>query len=247
MLARRPGDVLEAIERGARAQARHRVPRGGRDEHRDPDLDGRGDPSRPRSRVGANAGLAVATDAMNRPQLARLAQLVRAHVTPEAGRVGGLGLSYKPDTSVVDESPGLLLANQLAADGLPVTVFDPAAGHEARPLLATSVVGASSPAACPDGSDVVVVTVPWPAFRDLPQILAARPRPRLVVIDCWRLFDRASLEGLAQLVSGQPDAWRGEQQGIERGKEPPYHHRKPCSRSGCPLERPMSPHLSAYR
>lgn len=152
------------------------------------------------ARVGANAGLAVATDAMNRHQLARLAQLVRAHVTPEGGRVGVLGLSYKTDTHVVDDSPGLLLANRLAAGGAPVTVFDPAANSEATPLLAPSITVASSTAACLHGSDVVVITVPWPAFRDIPQLVAARPRRYLVIVDCWRLLDRGALDGLAHLV-----------------------------------------------
>ena len=150
--------------------------------------------------VGANAELALATDAMNRHQLARLAQLVRAHASGDANRVGVLGLSYKTDTQVVEESPGLLLANLLARDGFAVTAFDPAANSEARPQLAASIAVAPSMAACLDGSDVVLVTVPWPAFREIPQILRAKPRPRLVVIDCWRLFDRASFEGLARLV-----------------------------------------------
>ncbi|OFW06458.1 MAG: hypothetical protein A3I61_20115 [Acidobacteria bacterium RIFCSPLOWO2_02_FULL_68_18] len=150
--------------------------------------------------VGANAELARATDAVNRHQLARLAQLVRARLVPAANRVGVLGLSYKTDTHVVDDSPGLMLANRLAGDGIAVTVFDPAANQAARPLLTRSIAVAPSLAACLDASDVVVVTVPWTAFREIPRLLAARPRRPLVIVDCWRLFDRASLDGLAELV-----------------------------------------------
>jgi len=150
--------------------------------------------------AGANPALAVATDAMNRYQLARLAELVRAHTSEHANRVGVLGLSYKTDTHVVDESPGLLLANRLANGGLPVSVFDPAANDEARPQLDASIAIASSTAACLDRSDVVVVTVPWTDFQQIPELLRARPRPALVIIDCWRLLDRSSVEGLARLV-----------------------------------------------
>lgn len=150
--------------------------------------------------VGANAELAIATDAVNRHQLVRLTELVQARLTRGASRVGILGLSYKADTRVTDDSPGLMLANRLAAGGARVTVFDPAANTEAAPRLARSVVIASSMAACLDGSDVVVITVPWPVFRDIPQLLAVRPRPSLVVIDCWRLLDRPSMDGLAELV-----------------------------------------------
>jgi UDPglucose 6-dehydrogenase len=150
--------------------------------------------------VGANPALAVATDAINRYQLARLVELVRGHTTNDTNRVGILGLTYKPDTHVVDESPGLLLANRLARSGFAVTVYDPAANNEARPQLDESIVIAASTAKCLDRSDVVLVTVPWAAFRDIPQILRTNPRRRLVVIDCWRLFDPAVLEGVAQLV-----------------------------------------------
>jgi UDPglucose 6-dehydrogenase len=150
--------------------------------------------------IGANAELARATDAMNRYQLVRLAGLVRDRVTPRANRVGVLGLSYKTDTHVVDDSPGLMLANRLAAEGLPVTVFDPAAAGEARPVLAAGVAVAPSLAACLEESDVVVVTVPWPAFREIPRLLAAaRRRPR-VIMDCWRLLDRTDLDGPTELV-----------------------------------------------
>lgn len=150
--------------------------------------------------AGANAELARATDAMNRYQLVRLAQLVRDRLTPEGSRVGVLGLSYKTDTHVVDDSPGVMLANRLAGEGLRVTVFDPAAGREARPVLAAPIVVVSSLAACLDETDVVVVTVPWPSFREIPQLLAAQRRRPRVIIDCWRLLDPASLAGLAQVV-----------------------------------------------
>jgi UDPglucose 6-dehydrogenase len=152
------------------------------------------------SGVGVNAALAVATDAMNRYQLARLVELVRGYATDDANRVGVLGLAYKTDTHVVDESPGLLLANRLARGGFPVTVFDPVANDEARPELDSSVAIAVSTAACLERSDIALVTVPWTDFREIPRILRAKPRSDLVIIDCWRQFDRTSFEGLAQLV-----------------------------------------------
>ena len=150
--------------------------------------------------VGANAELALATDAVNRHQLARLADLVRARLRPGASRVGILGLSYKADTCVTDDSPGLMLANRLAAGGVSVTAFDPAANAEAAPRLERSIVVAPTMAECIAAADVAVVTVPWPVFREIPALLSGRPRPSLVVIDCWRLLERGSIDGLAELV-----------------------------------------------
>jgi UDPglucose 6-dehydrogenase len=152
--------------------------------------------------VGTNADLARATDATNRHQLSRLVRLAHAHLTPTANRVGVLGLAYKPDTDVTDDSPGLMLANRLATEGggVTVTVYDPAANHSAGARLDRSIAVAPSTAACLDASDVVIVTVPWPEFRGIPQLLASRQRRRLVILDCWRLLDRTSLDGRAQLV-----------------------------------------------
>src|SRR6266568_1798064 len=53
--------------------------------------------------LGSPGTLAEATDLLNRAQVDRLEQLVRTHL-PTGGTVGILGLSYKPATSIVEES-----------------------------------------------------------------------------------------------------------------------------------------------
>ncbi|MSO46408.1 MAG: UDP-glucose/GDP-mannose dehydrogenase family protein [Acidobacteria bacterium] len=150
--------------------------------------------------VGAHADLAVATDVINRRQVDRVAEIVRRRVTPRQHRVGVLGLSYKPDTPVVDESQGVILANRLAADGFSTTVFDPAALQGATHALAPSIARADSIAGCLDASDLVIVMVPWPEFREIPAFLRAMPRRPLIILDCWRLFEPLLLHGLADLV-----------------------------------------------
>jgi UDPglucose 6-dehydrogenase len=111
-----------------------------------------------------------------------------------------LGLSYKPDTNVVEESQGVMLANRLASDGCAVTVFDPAALDQASTFLAPSVQTTRSTGDCLRSADLAVIAVPWPEFRDIPTLLAALPRRRRVLVDCWRLLDRRHLEGIAELV-----------------------------------------------
>ena len=150
--------------------------------------------------MGAHAELALATDVINRRQVERVAEAVRKRMTPRHHRVGVLGLSYKPDTPVVDESQGVMLANRLAADGFSVTVFDPSALHGGTLALAPSLRLADSLAECLDASDMVVVMVPWPAFHEIPALLRAMPPRPFIVLDCWRLLEPAGLDGLADLV-----------------------------------------------
>src|SRR3984893_16021551 len=73
------------------------------------------------ARVGSLSGLAEATDIFNRAQIKSLAELVKSHYSgPDS--IGILGLTYKPNTDVVQESFGLLLALELSSANLGVIV-----------------------------------------------------------------------------------------------------------------------------
>jgi UDPglucose 6-dehydrogenase len=134
--------------------------------------------------IGADPALSEATDAINIAQSDRLARVVKSRLRG-GNAIGVLGLSYKPDTSVVDESPGLALAGLLARDGYGVSVYDPVAVPAALRKLPDEVHGCTSIAELFQRSDVVAITTPWREFADLPlKSLEGRPE-RLVVIDCW--------------------------------------------------------------
>jgi UDPglucose 6-dehydrogenase len=152
------------------------------------------------AQVGARADIAAATEAINRRQVDRVVGVVRTHATPRRHRIGVLGLSYKPDTPVVEESQGVMVANRLAADGFDTVVFDPSALKEADAALASSIERASSLAECASGCDVLVLMVPWPEFRQVPSLLGMRSRKPPLIVDCWRLLVPADVRGLAGLV-----------------------------------------------
>jgi UDPglucose 6-dehydrogenase len=137
--------------------------------------------------IGADPALAEATDAINIAQSDRLARVVRSRLRG-GNAVGVLGLSYKPDTGVVDESPGVALASRLARDGHDVNVYDPAGLEGALRKLSGEVRGCSSVAELFERSDVVVITTPWREFADLPLDALANGSERRVVIDCWGIL-----------------------------------------------------------
>jgi len=145
------------------------------------------------TQAGAFSDLAEATDRFNRAQIKWLADLARRHFSG-GGSIGILGLTYKPDTDVVVESFGLLLAQELSSTGLRVVAYDPSA-EAARALReCKSVRVANSSQECISQSDVVVLATPWREFREVPAAHWARPsRPR-VVMDCWRSLNH--LEGV---------------------------------------------------
>ena len=155
------------------------------------------------ARVGASSGLAEATDIFNRAQIKSLAEMVKSY-RKDSDAVGILGLTYKPNTDVVEESFGLLLAQELSCADLPVIVFDPSA--DARALHnCKSIRVTSSAQECIAESRVVVLATPWEEFRDLRPALWARAgytEPR-VVIDCWRaLTHLEGVEGIQYVKLG---------------------------------------------
>jgi UDPglucose 6-dehydrogenase len=149
--------------------------------------------------LGAEPLLAEATDAVNVAQMDRLARVVESRLEPGSS-VGILGLAYKPDTAVVEESPGVALAAQLANAGYDVRVYDPAATEAGLSALGETVRSCTSAAELLELSDVIVITTPWPEFAELKFDAVEREGRRAVVIDCWRLLPEGRPNGAVEVV-----------------------------------------------
>lgn len=155
--------------------------------------------------LGTEAPLAEATDAVNDARTDQLARIVRSLAGADAS-VGILGLSYKPDTGVVDESPGVALAARLRRAGVDlVNVYDPVATDAVLEHLANGVRPCRSLEELAEASDVVVIATPWEEFKDIAQhARRMNGRRRPIVVDCWQLVPDAH-DGAIELVRlGRP-------------------------------------------
>jgi UDPglucose 6-dehydrogenase len=147
---------------------------------------------------GVDALLAEATDAMNRRQVPRVAELI-LQCLPKDGVAGIAGLSYKPDTNVIEESQGLAIAEYLLSKGVTVVAYDPAAMENARRRLDGTVSFAATMEECAAMADVLAITTPWKDFRSLnPSALKRTAGAKPVLIDCWRLLDPARFSDVAE-------------------------------------------------
>lgn len=149
---------------------------------------------------GAPALLAEATDRTNRGQVPRLGELILARL-PKGGTAGVLGLAYKADTDVIDESQGVAVAKYLSEAGVRVIVYDPAALDNARRELGGAVTFAGSLADCAAQADVLVITTPWPEFQNLSPEDLRRDGAMPVILDCWRILPRDRFEGVVQYLT----------------------------------------------
>ena len=137
--------------------------------------------------LGARAELAEATDSINRYQLDRVLDIIAAH-QPTSGPVAVLGLSYKPDTAVIEQSQGVALVDRLCTLGRRVIAYDPKALDATRAAVRQPFDTAPSAAEAVRQAALVVVMTPWPEFAQVPAEAFARTGQRLTVIDCWRVI-----------------------------------------------------------
>jgi UDPglucose 6-dehydrogenase len=150
--------------------------------------------------LNVSSFLADATDKTNRAQVSILAELIKSKLG-KGGMVGILGLSYKPNTDVVEQSQGVLLAETLVRDGLKVCAFDPQAMENARKVLGETVCFAVTCEECVRKSDLIVMMTPWDVFTSLKPELFQRDASPRVLIDCWRILSANSYRKVTQYIA----------------------------------------------
>jgi UDPglucose 6-dehydrogenase len=117
--------------------------------------------------VGMEAPLAEASDKINELTKLNLLQKVQTLVPPKS-TVLVLGVSYKPDTYITEESAGLFLAQQLKRHGYQVLVHDNAATPSNSPgLREFEVLKSLDDLRKRDDIQLAVVCCPWPQYARL--------------------------------------------------------------------------------
>jgi UDPglucose 6-dehydrogenase len=118
-------------------------------------------------RLGLRAPLAEAADMVNEMTKDRLAETINELTKPN-DTVAVLGLAYKPDTWIVEESAGLHLAQSLHRHGRNVLVHDYAANQTNNPSL-YEFKFLDDPKTLRERADVkiAVLCCPWPPYASL--------------------------------------------------------------------------------
>ena len=112
-------------------------------------------------------------------------------------RIAVLGLSFKPNTSDVRESPAITIIGELLARGASVAAYDPAAQKEFQRIYSAEQIDyKSNPYEAADKADAVVVVTEWNEFRnlDLGRIKEVAKRP--VLADLRNIYDPQRMKQL---------------------------------------------------
>ena len=112
-------------------------------------------------------------------------------------KIGVLGLTFKPNTDDMRDSPAIAIIQTLQDAGARVSAYDPEGVEQAK-LVLQNVDYADSPYAALDGADAMVLVTEWDAFRalDLARVKSLLKSP--VVVDLRNVYraDEMARHGL---------------------------------------------------
>ena len=152
------------------------------------------------NKYGYDARLAKATDEVNDFQVKNLIDRILAILTENNCIVSVLGLSYKPNTTVIEESPAIKIIEELLkAKDLEIIAYDPLALDNARAYLGDNILYASSVKECLSESSVCIITTPHAEFKAIDASYIAH-NPTFIV-DCWRMLDTSKLGNKVKYIA----------------------------------------------
>ncbi|MGA2658460.1 MAG: nucleotide sugar dehydrogenase [Verrucomicrobiota bacterium] len=137
--------------------------------------------------LGTTAGLSETTDQINRALAARTVKQLKRFIQ-RGTTVAVLGLAYKPQSHVIEESPAIEIAWQLFKAGARVVAYDPLAREAAQAEFRGQVLLLDRVADCLAQAEVVLVMTPDPEFAQLSAADFPRNGHPVVVVDFWRLL-----------------------------------------------------------
>lgn len=149
---------------------------------------------------------------VNEAVQARMAEKIDSAMGGLEGKtIAVLGLSFKPNTDDIRESPALPIVQTLLDRGAKVRAYDPEAMEGCRPLFPT-LTFCEGPYETADGADALVIVTEWNEFRklELDRLKTLLHQP--LVIDLRNLYEpgKMAAAGFRYVSIGRPEARPGE-------------------------------------
>ena len=108
----------------------------------------------------------------------------------EGKRVGVLGLSFKPNTDDIRESPAMKLCAKLLENRAYIRAYDPAAMNNAKMVMNTERIHYCTDAYdAASEVDLLLITTEWNEFRNLDLERIKSVMKNAVVVDCRNVFE----------------------------------------------------------
>ncbi len=111
-------------------------------------------------------------------------------------KIGVLGLTFKPNTDDIRESPAIDIVYKLVEEGASVSAYDPAGMENTRKAINGPVTYCNDAYEAADQCDVLVLATEWNQFRklDMARLKGVLKAPKLV--DLRNVYDPAGMRQL---------------------------------------------------
>jgi len=117
--------------------------------------------------LGVDPSLVHSVESINQNAIDRFIQKIEKTLWVLDGkRIAILGLSFKPNTDDIRNSPALKIIDKLLSDGVVVSAHDPKAMDKTRELF-PDIMYANSPYEAVKGCDAVVFCTEWQEYKDI--------------------------------------------------------------------------------
>ncbi len=146
-----------------------------------------------------------AVQRVNEGQPRRMLEKIAGAVGGIRGRtLGVLGLSFKPNTNDIRESPALTIVQGLLEGGAMVRAYDPAAMEDAKQAL-QGIIYCQDAYEAAKGAEALIVLTEWSQFRNLDLARVRELLQKPVFIDLRNVYDPAKVRqaGLTYLGIGR--------------------------------------------
>ena len=120
--------------------------------------------------------------------------------------IGVLGLTFKPETDDMRDSPSISILSRLAGDGAVIRAFDPEGMEQARLVMPGSVQYCKDAMDAASGADALVLITEWNEFRAIPPARLRDAMRGKVVVDLRNVYDPVAMRqaGLDYHGIGRP-------------------------------------------
>ncbi|MCG8526777.1 MAG: nucleotide sugar dehydrogenase [Opitutales bacterium] len=136
----------------------------------------------------AGSHLAKATDQLNNEWIEKTVESICSQCEPHSN-ISILGLAYKPESVVLEDSPSIAIAQKLVDLGYRVSGYDPIAGAQSRSIVSNRFIIHDTVEDTITNANFVLIATPDEEFKRLTQKSFDVCNPQCVVMDAWRILE----------------------------------------------------------
>ena len=145
---------------------------------------------------GHELGIVRATIEANNNQLAKMSEKIKSalDLSNNNQKVAVLGLTFKPETDDIRESPSLSLLPDLVRAGVTIKAHDPQGLDAAKQVLPSDIIFCENMLSAIKGSDAIILLTEWNEYQGLDLNVLRRIMQGNVFIDLRNIYERETVE-----------------------------------------------------